>query len=83
MYSSLIFSDTVDRQLLPTMHHDSEFLISLILSDLITIPLFRVLSLLKGDKMRNRRFIAFVVKAINNFDCLGTKRIYRITSENR
>ena len=25
MYSSLIFSVTVDQQILPTMHHDSEF----------------------------------------------------------
>ena len=30
MYSSLIFSGTVDRQILPTMHHVSEFPISLI-----------------------------------------------------
>ena len=31
MYSSLIFSGTVDRQILPTMHHGSEFPISLIM----------------------------------------------------
>ena len=30
MYSSLIFSCTGDWQILPTMHHDSEFPISLI-----------------------------------------------------